>query len=507
MAIDQPLKRKRGRPPGSHSQSQSAKSKMEQKMALVKQRLALLDSASSSSSSSSQSGKDDDFAPTGDELAIVAAHQPVVIHCSYTDDDDVTPLEVLKANRVESEQKKLPGAPQAHDSQSIITGTTNTAKACDVNGQNISARNCGSALTRAKEVQAKLRPEHPSFIKNMLQSHVVRGFWLGLPTDFCNKHLPKHDVVIMLEDENGHDHKTTYLGTKQGLSAGWRGFALKHDIKVGDVVVFHLVRSTRFKVYIVRANEFTTTDGAISLLDLEACKKGKLSREGKFDGAKSKDDGAKASALDYKKVPWSNGSNAAASEAIDGLRVSDSDVNFSDVTSFSDFNIVVDSLVIDCKLHEQARRTYYELCRSQKAFLHEHLLKQLNLTLVVGVIMETISIAEGIRACKAQASSSEDLVIWKKTLESLELLGMNVGFLLKRVSDLLGLPAADLSECQKYREVKAERSRAAEKVRALELLLSNVKDTLRKMDSDMEEMESSVKRSSLTLQRLAAAPW
>ena len=52
----------------------------------------------------------------------------------------------------------------------------------------------------------------------------------------------------MLEDENGHDHQTTYLGAKQGLSGGWRGFALKHDIKVGDVVVFHLVRSTKFKV-------------------------------------------------------------------------------------------------------------------------------------------------------------------------------------------------------------------------------------------------------------------
>ena len=52
------LQRKRGRPPGS----QSAKSKMEQKMALVKQRVALLDSASSSSSSA-KIDKDVDFVP------------------------------------------------------------------------------------------------------------------------------------------------------------------------------------------------------------------------------------------------------------------------------------------------------------------------------------------------------------------------------------------------------------------------------------------------------------
>ena len=107
--------------------------------------------------------------------------------------------------------------------------------------------------------------------------------------------------------------------------------------------------------------------------------------------------------------------------------------------------------------------------------------------------METISIAEGIRACKAQASSHEDLVIWKKTLESFELLGMNVAFLLKRINDLLGLPAGprDLSECQKYKELKSERTHAGEKVKALELMLLNVKGMLQKMDAEMEEMESS----------------
>ena len=68
-----------------------------------------------------------------------------------------------------------------------------------------------------------------------------------MPTDFCKKHLPKQDTRIMLEDENGEDHHTTYLGSRQGLSGGWRGFTIKHDIKVGDVLVFQLVESTKFK--------------------------------------------------------------------------------------------------------------------------------------------------------------------------------------------------------------------------------------------------------------------
>ncbi|RLM94074.1 hypothetical protein C2845_PM08G00310 [Panicum miliaceum] len=434
---------------------------MEQKMALVKQRLALLDSASSSSA---EIDKDDDFVPMGDELAIAAAHQPIETDYGDTYNED----EVLASKGLESEKRRLPG-------------------------QNISA-SYGSAMDRAVEVQAKLPPEHPSFVKRMLQSHVVRGFWLGLPTYFCNKHLPKEDTGIALEDENGQDHQTLYLGVKQGLSAGWRGFAIKHDIKV----------------YIIRGNEFTTADGAIGLLDLEVHKKGKLSKKGCFDDARSREAG-KASPVDDKvPVPQSDDNNAVVSEAIDGLRISaDSDMDFGDVTSFSSFNIVVDSLVIDCKFHDHLRRTYYELCCSQKSFLHKNLLKQLNLALVVGVIMETISIAEGIRACKAQASSREDLVIWKKTLESLELLGMNVAFLLKRINDLLGLPAGarDLSECQKYKELKSERAHAGEKVKALELMLSNVKGVLQKMDAEMEEMESSVKRSGLMLQQLATAPW
>ncbi|RLN25292.1 hypothetical protein C2845_PM07G40080 [Panicum miliaceum] len=470
--------RKRGRLPGS----QSAKSKMEQKMALVKQRLALLDSASSSSSA--EIDKDDDFVPMDDELTIVAAHQPIEIDYgdTYNEDDELTlPLKVLASKGLESEKRRLPG-------------------------QNIST-NYGSAMDRAEEVQAKLPAEHPSFVKRMLQSHVVRGFWLGLPTYFCNKHLPKQDTGIVLEDENGQDHQTLYLGAKQGLSAGWRGFAVKHDIKQYN---FNSIPMLVVQVYIIRANEFTTADGAISLLNLEVHTKAKLSKKGCFDDAKSREAEKTSPVDDNVAVLQSDDTNnGVVSEAIDGLRISDSDMDFGDVMSFSNFNIVVDSLVIDCKFHDHLRRTYYELCCSQKSFLHKNLLKQLNLTLVVGVIMETISIAEGIRACKAQASSREDLVIWKKTLESFELLGMNVAFLLKRINDLLGLPAGprDLSECQKYKELKSERAHAGEKLKALELMLSNVKGVLQKMDAKMEEMESSVKRSGLTLQQLATAPW
>jgi hypothetical protein len=35
-----------------------------------------------------------------------------------------------------------------------------------------------SAVARAEEIQSNLPAEHPSIVKHMLRSHVVKGFWL-----------------------------------------------------------------------------------------------------------------------------------------------------------------------------------------------------------------------------------------------------------------------------------------------------------------------------------------
>ncbi|KQK03459.1 B3 domain-containing protein Os01g0234100 isoform X2 [Brachypodium distachyon] len=547
MAIDQSLKTKRGRPAGAGSPAAKSMSKMEQKMALVYQRLALLDS---------ESDKDADVVPIvklDEDLATVVDQQPTIINCDNTDsEEEYVPLRIVRPGRGDSAQKRLPCLSQTHDDHNINTATnkrerpassqsaksnkeqkktlvkpkialiesvSTNSSASDkddhlvpmvsgVNGEKTFASvqgNCGSAMERAKELQGKLPAEHPSFIKHMLQSHVIQGFWLGLPCDFCNKYLPKHDTAIVLEDEDGRNYDTKYLGTKQGLSAGWRGFAINHGIKVGDVVVFQLVSSTKFKVYILRATNFSTTDGALGLLCLDAGKE-KMPKQGSSNGVQSKEE-PKLTRVS-SKVIHSDGSNLV-SESIDGIQFSESDIDFDNVASFSNFSIIVDSLVIDCKFPNHLRKTYYELCRAQKSFLHKNLLKQINLTLAVGVIMETINIAEGIRACKAHTSSREDFVIWKKTLESFELLGMNVAFLLKRMDQLLGLPdrSRDLVECKEYKEIKLEQAQAKEKIQDLESKMLNLKDTLKNMDVEMEEMESSAKRRDEMVQRLATAPW
>ncbi|XP_072991173.1 B3 domain-containing protein Os03g0184500-like isoform X2 [Typha latifolia] len=74
-----------------------------------------------------------------------------------------------------------------------------------------------SAQKKAEEIESQLDPKFRSFVKSMMHSHVIRGFWLT------------------------------------GLSGGWQGFAIFHELIDGDALVFQLIKPTMFKVYIVRA--------------------------------------------------------------------------------------------------------------------------------------------------------------------------------------------------------------------------------------------------------------
>lgn len=53
---------------------------------------------------------------------------------------------------------------------------------------------------------------------------------------------------MTLIDERGEESPTLYLAEKNGLSAGWRGFAIDHELVDGDAVIFELVSRTTFKV-------------------------------------------------------------------------------------------------------------------------------------------------------------------------------------------------------------------------------------------------------------------
>ncbi|KAM7521965.1 hypothetical protein LguiA_011867 [Lonicera macranthoides] len=114
------------------------------------------------------------------------------------------------------------------------------------------------AMACAEKVRSNLQSENPSFIKSMVRSHVYSCFWLGLPHNFCQDHLPKSTENMVLENEDGTEYDAVYIGERSGLSGGWRAFALDHKLDDGDALVFELVEPTRFKVYIVRVSDCST---------------------------------------------------------------------------------------------------------------------------------------------------------------------------------------------------------------------------------------------------------
>lgn len=53
---------------------------------------------------------------------------------------------------------------------------------------------------------------------------------------------------MTLIDEDGNEYPTIYLARKTGLSGGWKGFSVAHELVDGDALIFQLVRPSAFKV-------------------------------------------------------------------------------------------------------------------------------------------------------------------------------------------------------------------------------------------------------------------
>ncbi|KAK2409549.1 AP2/B3 transcriptional factor family protein [Trifolium repens] len=150
------------------------------------------------------------------------------------------------------------------------------------------------ALDAAEAIQITLESSKPSFIKSMVRSHVYSCFWLGLPSRFCEEHLPKTVYNMTLEDEDGSEYDAVYIGTRSGLSGGWRAFALEHKLDDGDALVFELVEPARFKIYIVRAfpnideEEEEENDTLVEEENMNTSKATKVSKATSIRGSKSK---------------------------------------------------------------------------------------------------------------------------------------------------------------------------------------------------------------------------
>ncbi|KAL5790701.1 hypothetical protein ACOSQ2_005589 [Xanthoceras sorbifolium] len=389
-----------------------------------------------------------------------------------------------------------------------------------------------SAMERAEEFRANLEPTFPSFWKSMVRSNVTHGFWLHLPMRFCKLYMPKNDSTFVLETENGAEYKVNYISQRTALSGGWKAFCDANQLLEGDVLIFHLVGPSNFKVYIVRENGLPNFDAEAKPLNSVP-----LDVEHEVTAKdQSTDKGIKnfRRAKRLRRIPArlqdniqsnslivSNSSNEHAevrqlekegedlgSNTLDGPETSESIGNFKEVKSIDSFTITVNNLAIDSDMSQHHRTKYYELCRSQNFYLHDHLLKSINCKLAAEIITQTVNIAEAIRCCNISTSQA-DYEIWDKTLKGFELLGMNVGFLRARLQRLmtLSLESEESTETKRLKEVSLEQAHAEEEIRILELRLLTLKQTIGMLDSEVESLKVKAERHGLMFREEVNAPW
>ncbi|KAJ6372782.1 hypothetical protein OIU76_027164 [Salix suchowensis] len=276
------------------------------------------------------------------------------------------------------------------------------------------------AMMRAIEIQASLSSKFPSLIKYMLPSHVSGGFWLGLWKKFCDEHLPR-------------------------LSGGWRGFSVDHNLVEGDVLVFHLVKPTRFKVYVVRANSSEEVDGALALLKFDSSVKQMNPYHAPLVEAE----------MEYQDLEYLYLNNPEENNTMPGISnarlVSDHSENESEDFGFEITDgIRMSETVID-----------FKEVSSFRGFRHPSKWFELPRSLPPTIILTT----------------------WEKTLKAFLGLGMKVDFLLARLERLVNLSL----KSEKHKKARLEKDNAEEGMRILE------KD-------NAENLE-------LRFQELAKAPW
>ncbi|KAL3813611.1 hypothetical protein ACJIZ3_014879 [Penstemon smallii] len=407
----------------------------------------------------------------------------------------------------------------------LESGGTSTSKGHATVGRSSTAVQMKSpTLIRAEEVHSSLGTDQPSFLKALVRSHVASCFWMGLPVPFCKLHLPSKDTTVILEDESAEEFSIKYIAHKTGLSAGWRKFVAGNKLLEGDVLIFQLIEPCRFKVYIIRANDLTEVDGALSLLNLDSHTKqsdaeGKLNVKSKKKRRpkslpltvvqkKKQKDGPSDLQLGQPEEHSGNDSDEVASEVLEGSKFSGSSSQFKDVNTFEEFHIVVNGVCIDSELPEHIRRKYYDLCCSKNAFLHNRLLPGLYCKLAAGIIFETVNTADAIRSCKLTTPRKE-FEIWEKSLRSFELLGLNVGFLRARLRKLVSMAfdSEGATDTRRYLDAKTERSLTENEIQTLEDKLVELKKLCAKYDHDIENLRSKAESYEINFQEEVNAAW
>ncbi|CAI9104349.1 OLC1v1003002C1 [Oldenlandia corymbosa var. corymbosa] len=332
-------------------------------------------------------------------------------------------------------------------------------------------------IKRAKEIEANLDSRYPCFKKIMLHTHVDYQYRLNLPMLFAKKNMPIHDAMCILEDEDGELYETMFCpGDKLFFRAGWKNFVIDHKLLEGDAVVFQLIAPCKFKVFIVRSPTSGEVDRTSVLSQVDESINGQESGE-QLIKEKEKD------ASEHEK---------------------------SDVfVDFQNFSVVFEGVALDSDFKvPDIRRKYYELCLSQKSFLHAGLVKAISRSSVVDIISDTVRIANDLKGSTFVTSISK-FKLWDQTLGGFEILGMKVGFLRAHASKLICLEeqVEDTPTVKKYKEAMIQYDLEGEKMMSIEAKLREAQQEREKLRSEFATLNKQIQAEGSRFLKEANAPW
>ncbi|KAI3906150.1 hypothetical protein MKW92_031491 [Papaver armeniacum] len=329
-----------------------------------------------------------------------------------------------------------------------------------------------------RNLLSSLDPAIPNFVILMLKTHVIESFKLVIPLGISSRYMPNEDIEVTLLDEKGEEQIVDYRDFRNTLGGrGWKEFVMKHKLAIGDAVIFQIMESNKFKVGNVRTTGLAEVDGAFGHLHPEACAwKSSLGKVGNDMKPKRKTVSGKPKCLHSSVIEGENENISPPQSVIDqpencsekthldylkGISLARLVPEFEDIKNLESFTIIYNDLILDLVISAYTRSRYYELCCSQKSFLHKTLLPGLNFHIAVGLINETVNIADAIKSSQVSGTSMDKFQVWKKSLKASKGYGMNVGFLLRLLKELMKMAseseqAVDLSESKKSSKSEKE---------------------------------------------------
>ncbi|RAL50880.1 hypothetical protein DM860_005236 [Cuscuta australis] len=385
------------------------------------------------------------------------------------------------------------------------------------------------SLQQAHGVRENSSDQCPNFFKQLLKSHLTGKFCLNLPKKFCDEHLPSNDDTIILVDEDELEYSMRYSARRNRFGSGWKGFCMAHKLRESDALVFHLIEPCKFKVYIKRASKSSDDDGASGLqnfsfqnsqpintvkiedqiegnVQINATERAEYLSSSAVDNPQEK----KKARLVYDSRPVMDQSQSVGDSDIfvpdvhEGvIKCSESVAYFKDVNGFEDFTIQVDGVILDSEIPLDLRIKYYELCVSQKMYLHESLIKGISSKLAAVMISETVNIADAAKSANL-ATSLHHLECWGKTLKAFEDLGMLVGFILDRLNKLVSLSLESQAVIQSK---KMHMAQVDEEIRNLEATAVKAKAVIGRLEAELESLKSKIVKLGLEFQGLTGSPW